>query len=125
MDSTEHLIIKKLIKIFANQQKVLAKIAQLADADEDVEATKKYLQEVWMTAGVNSGLRVETPEVTYVAGSTSNTGNRTIVQSSQYNLVGAIPASDRQKFSDTFDAQIKSQKPELDGRVGVIFTDPQ
>lgn len=119
------LLAQKLLKIAQNQQKILEKLAQTAPPTnqmEDVEGTKKYLSSVWQTAGLNAGVvQMSNPFVTYTPGSKSESG---AMMEGGYMVRGPIPAAQRQKFQDTFNRQLQTQKPELQGRVSTMFDDP-
>jgi len=122
----DKLIIEKLFQLAMKQQKILTKLAQTADSfpEEDVEGNKKYLVGAWMTACLNSEIPGMTPEVEYIPGGTSP-NNPNIVLSSTYMVTGVVPEKVRMQFKETFERQVASQKPELDGRVGMIFLDPK
>jgi hypothetical protein len=122
MDSKDKAIIEKLFKVAQKQQDILVKIAQTIQ--EDVESNKKYLSNAWMTAALNSGIPGISPEsIDYTPGG-PDSNNPNIVISSTYTVTGVIPALSRELFKTNFEKQIASQKPELDGRVGMIFKDP-
>lgn len=112
----QKLIIAKLLKIAENQQKVIQKLAQSLQ-DPNVA----YLQRAWQTATVNSGVpQSATPEVTVNPGSFQ--GNIQVGETYTVNATG-VPQSNvlRQKLIDTFKTQVKAQKPNLDGKVSVMF----
>jgi hypothetical protein len=124
MSAKDKLILTKLFKLAEKQQMLLTKLAQLSEDKEDIEGNKKYLSKTWMTAAVNSGVPGMTPEsIEYIPGGTSP-DNSNIVISSTYIVTGVIPENARMLFKTNFEKQIAAQKPELDGRVGMIFKDP-
>lgn len=121
MKSKDKVIIGKLVALAEKQQKILTKLAQAVQ--EDVEATKKWLSSAWITAAINSGVPGMTPEsVDYNPGGPSDIPN--VTEGSIYAVTGVIPDKARLQFKDTFERQIAAQKPELVGRVGMIFKDP-
>lgn len=124
MDSKDKLILSKLLSLATKQQKIITKLAQAqaTGAEPDVEANKAYLQSAWQTAGMNSlpGTPIGTPTVTYTPGGM----NGTVRIEGNYMLTGEIPADKREKFQATLNTQIKTQKPELDGKVSTVFKDP-
>lgn len=122
MDSTDKLIIERLFKLAQKQQQILVKLAQAVQ--EDVEGNKQYLSSAWVTAAVNSGVPGITPEsIEYMpGGQDKNHPNVTI--GSTYTITGIIPEQARMQFKDTFERQVAAQKPDLEGRVGMIFKDP-
>lgn len=107
----------KLLKVAESQQKILQKLAQIAVQDPNID----YLKRAWQTAAVNSGAgQSVTPTIEATPGRTE--GDVHIGET--YTVYAAdVPANNdlRRKLLDTFKAQIKSQKPDLDGKVGVIF----
>jgi hypothetical protein len=120
MNSKEKQIISKLLKIAENQQKILSKLAQVSQ--EDVEGNKTYLKSTWQTAGLNSGITaMKDPYVQYTPGTTDPSGT---ITGSNYTLTGEIPVNKREQFLNTFKTQIKTQKPDLEGKVSTIFKDP-
>lgn len=138
MNQKEKLIINKLFKLAESQQKVIQKLAQTIGAAslnspkavDDLQNTNpkmsseqvlNYLKSTWTTAAVNSGVgKSSTPEIEFTPGRSE--GN---VQIGENYTVFAndVPNNNdmRKKLIDTFKAQIKSQKPELDGKIGIIF----
>lgn len=116
MNSKDKLIISKLVKLARNQQKILEKLAQMTP-DPNIE----YLKNAWTTAAVNSGVTtVATPEVEFTPGKDQDN-----VQIGETYTIYAdgIPSDNelRKKLMDTFKTQVKSQKPDLDGKLGIIF----
>lgn len=115
MSDKETQVIQKLIKIMSNQQKILSKLAQAQDP------AIQYLRDTAQVAGVNSQ-----PPMSVIANVTTNPGSQqgdvTIEQTYTASITG-VPEDNRakQSFMDTFKRQIKTQKPELDGRVSIIF----
>ena len=122
MGSKDKIIIEKLFKVAKKQQDILIKIAQAVQ--EDIEGNKKYLSNAWVTAALNSGAPGITPEsIDYTPGG-QDSNNPNITISSVYTVTGVIPESVRMNFKNTFEKQVASQRPELDGRVAIIFRDP-
>lgn len=119
MNNKEKEILTKLVALAEKQQKILVKLAQVAQ--EDTQANVQYLKSTWQTAALNSGVPGRTPDVQYTPGSTQDDG---VVIGGNYMVTGEVPAASRDKFLQTFKAQIASQKPELDGKVSTIFKDP-
>lgn len=119
MDESQFL--KKVLAVLQKQQVILKKLAQAAPAQGDVEQNKQYLKTTWQTAGLNAGVTsMSTPTVTFQEGSQSDDG---VTIEGSYVVTGPIPANLREKFNQTFRAQIAAQKPELDGKVSAIFQD--
>jgi DNA-directed RNA polymerase subunit F len=118
MKSKDKLIISKLLAIAEKQQKALNKLAQVGQADPE---TLQYLKSTWQTAALNSGVtESHTPEVSFTPGSQHDGVN--IGES--YVVKGAIPQKTRELFDKNFKNQVKTQKPELDGKVSTIYLDP-
>lgn len=99
----EELIIQKLIKIVANQQKILQKLADYTEPptekrDENIDYITHNLVPI---VASNLGLKgvsvaVDTPQPgTYHA------------------LISGVPTNRRQQFTDAMIRQINAQKPEL------------
>ena len=110
--------IEALIKITANQQKIIEKLAQ-APAANLQDPNVKYLQQAFQVAALNSGIaQISTPTVVLNAGST--VGN--VKVDATYTItVAGIPSAMRQKVLDTFKRQVKTQHPALDGKTSVVF----
>lgn len=123
MNPKEKLIIEKLLALANKQQKVLTKLAQAnMQRAEDVEGNTKYLQRAWLTTVVNTGaFQGRTPDVKYTPSTNANDG---VVIEGNYMVSGEVPVQYREKFERQFRSIIDSQKPELDGKVSVMFTDP-
>lgn len=120
MDNKDKLIISKLLKLASKRQQILVKMAQTVPTD-DSKANIEYLKSAWQTAALNSGVEVaSTPTVNYTppaqVDGTDLSGN--------YTVSGEIAANKRELMLRQFKNQIKSQKPELDGKVSTIFNDP-
>jgi len=118
MDESQFM--KKVLAVLQKQQTVLKKLAQAAPQQEDVEANKAYLKQTWQVAALNSGVEGHTPQVTYTPGSNVNGG---VVSEGGYTVTGPVPANKRELFNKQFYNQIKSQKPDLDGKVSTIYQD--
>lgn len=121
MNSKEKLIIERLLALATKQQKVLTKLAQANMQQNETEANKGYLKQTWQVACLNSGVPGHTPTVEFTPGNTSADG---VTVEGNYMVTGEVPAAQREKFDRTFKAQIAAQKPDLDGKVSVIFKDP-
>jgi hypothetical protein len=124
MDSQDKLIIKKLLKIAQNQQKILGKLAQAVDPNVE------YLKQVANQVGANLGLAITTVEVYRNAGHSSSPGSgdgSIIVMPTSYIVnVGGVPnkVPVRQKYSDTFRTQVSAQKadqPDLAKNLSIMF----
>jgi hypothetical protein len=116
MSDKETQVIQKLIKIMSNQQKILTKLAQQQDPHI------QYLREAAQVAGANSQ-----PPMSVIADVTVNPGfqhDNVSAPETYTTKVSGVPEDNKakQSFMDTFKRQIKSQKPDLDGRVSIIFT---
>lgn len=119
MSSKEQQVIEKLLSIADKQQQSIKALAQVAQgADPEVIA---YLKSAWQTAGLNAGVTaVGTPTVNFNPGNQQNG----LQIGETYVITGAIPAQNRVQMDKALKAQIASQKPELDGKVSIIFNDP-
>lgn len=120
----ESKVLKKILSVVAKQQTILKKLAQVSQEDP---AMKSYLQTAWQTAGLNIGItEMSSPNVQFNPGKsiTLDADDSTATSEDSWILSGAIPVKLREKFNQTFYTQLKSQKPELDGRVSVIYQDP-
>lgn len=114
----DKLIIKKLLTIAEKQQKTLNKLAQVGQADPE---TLQYLKNTWQTAALNSGVtESHSPEISFTPGSQHDGVNI----GEGYVVKGAIPQKNRELFDKNFRNQVKSQKPDLDGKVSAIYLDP-
>lgn len=122
MDESEFL--KKVLAVLQKQQVILKKLAQTTPP-ENVEENKNYLKTTWLTAGLNSGIsQMSNPNVSYTPpADVGYEDGSTVNVAGNYMVSGPIPANLREKFNQTFQAQIKAQKPELDGKVSAIFQD--
>lgn len=113
----DKLIISKLFAIAEKQQKTLTKLAQ-TQLDPNVQAVVQYLKNTWQTAALNSGIvESHSPEVSFNPG-TQHDG---LDVTESYTVKGFIPEKSRETFNKNFYNQIKSQKPELEGKVSAIF----
>lgn len=116
MNSKDKLIISKLFKLASKQQKIIEILAQVTP-DLNIE----YLKRAWTTAAANSGVSmVVSPEVEFNPG--KDEGDVQVGET--YTLYAdGIPSDNelRKKLMDVFKTQVKSQKPELDGKLGIIF----
>lgn len=114
----ENKIIKSLIKIIGNQNTILEKLAQ----QQSVEAYIDYLKRAWTTAGINTGVSpISTPHIEYTPPNKS--GNNTEIGEMYTLYVGELKIADdmKNKLLNNFRSQVKLQKPELVGKVSVIF----
>jgi len=122
----EELIIKKLIKIAHNQQKILSKLAQANDPNV------VYLKDAAQQAAVNSGFNTTTVNVIPLKGS-SNPGRidptNLVVAAPGYTVtVGGAPQNNqiRQKYLDVLRKQVATQKPDqpdLVKNLSITFSD--
>ena len=107
-------VLDKLIKNAKKQQVILTKLAQRLDPN-----VKQYLENAFQIAAVNSGIKkVNTPAVDKALASTegivSLEGNYKVVSSD-------IPRNLQNKVRTVFERQIKLQRPELEGKVNIIY----
>lgn len=119
--SNEKEILLKLLTIAKNQQKVIHKLAQaqgLADADPNIS----YLRDAVNAAAANSGVTV--PIGTYVAAKNSNQQSNVHVEGGYIVTITGLEQVDnklKERFLHTYLTQVKNQKPELDGKISVVF----
>src|SRR5574338_498112 len=113
MNSKEKLIIQKLVSLATKQQKILTKLAQVAQ--DNSQANIQYLKDAWTTTAVNTGFEGHTPEVSYTPPAESNG----VTLGEKYTLKGPVPANLREKFDRQFKAYVGGQKPDLAGKVSI------
>lgn len=118
----EELIIRKLLKVVANQQKILTKLAQTADPNI------KYLTDAAQVASMNSGLNATHVTVTSTGGGSGQASTGTVIGQGYMVTVGGAPKNNqlRQKFMDTLKRQVATQKPDqpdLASNLSIIFSD--
>ncbi len=113
----EELIIQKLIKIVANQQKILRKLAQVEPPTEKRDENIDYIthQLVPITAS-NLGLKGVSVVVDMLPG-TPGGGDTTGYVAEQsfkyYAKISGVPKDKEKQFAEAMIRQINSQKPEL------------
>lgn len=121
----EKEIINRLIKIAVKQQKIIKKLAQM-NPSMDAEI-KSYLKRSFPAAIANAGGSIEFGNITVDLMPGKESGN--VLEPETYvvkiNLINKIDNMTKQKIIDNYKQQIKSQKPELDGRVSIVFTEDQ
>lgn len=105
----EKLIINKLFKIAANQQKIIQKLAQ-AQQDPNIQ----YLKQAAQITAANSGFNATSVTVTANPGSTDTEQTSTIQVAGGYTVtVGGAPQQNelREKFIRQLRAMVATQKP--------------
>jgi hypothetical protein len=119
----EKEIILKLLAIASKQQKVIHKLAQsspLAMAGSD--PNEDYLKRAVDTAAANAG--VKTPISAIIRAYAGDKNNNTNIEGTYTVIISGMSQVDnalKQNFINTYKNQIKSQKPDLDGKVSVLF----
>jgi hypothetical protein len=120
----EKEIITKLLAIATKQQKVIHRLAQAAPlAMVGSDPNEDYLRRAVDAAATNAG--VKTPVSAFVKANASSQAGATTTEATYTVMVSGMSQVDnalKQKFIDTYKNQIKSQKPDLDGKVSVLFT---
>ena len=113
----EELIIQKLIKIVANQQKILRKLAQIEPPTEKRDENIDYItHNLVPIVASNLGLKgisvaVDTPSGVPGGG---DAGGYVAPQPGTYRaLISGVPKNREQQFADAMIKQINAQKPEL------------
>lgn len=120
-------ILNKLFKIAEDRQKVINQHQKMINKLSQVvnDPNIAYLQKAWQTAALNSGINiVNTPKVAYNAEKTeSNEDVVTSIQATYTIHADGIPPKEqiRQKLIHTFQNQLKAQRPDLEGKVSVLF----
>ena len=128
----EKEIIIKLLTIATKQQKIIHKLAQddtvrYQSARErhsldHIDPNEDYLKRAVDTAAANAG--VKTPVSAFVKTYTGNKNNNTNIEGTYTVIISGMSSADnalKQNFIKTYQNQIKSQKPDLDGKVSVLF----
>lgn len=124
----ESKVLRKILALVQKQQDILKKIAQSADMGGHQAASnseiESYLKSAWQTAGANSGItQMSSPSVSFTPGAGVGDNSSDMINvASTYTVSGNIPVQFREKFNHNFYNQIKSQKPELEGRVHAIYS---
>jgi hypothetical protein len=123
MNEKEKVIITKLLKIASKQQKVIHKLAQAQPlAQVGFDPNEEYLKNAISAAAANAG--VKTPISAFVRSTAGSQNDTTKVEGTYTVMVSGMDQADnnlKQNFMNIYKAQIKSQKPELDGKVSVLF----
>jgi len=123
--SNEKEIITKLLAIAKNQQKVIHKLAQaqgLATVPVEADPNLAYLERAVMVAATNAGIKVPVG-----ASVKSNAGSKQdgIIVEGTYSVnvrgMSQVDEKAKENFLQTYKNQIKAQKPELDGKVSILF----
>ena len=115
----EELIIAKLVKVMANQQKILTKLAQVAH-DPNV----LYFKDAARTSAVNTGFGATAVDVKPLEGNQGRAG-APIIEPGYIVSVFGCPKEDkvRQKFVDTFKREVATEKPNLVQNLSITFGD--
>lgn len=119
MNAKEKAIISKLLSIATKQQKIIHKLAQVQPMNNEVV---DYLKRAVDTAAVNSN--IQNPLSVLVKFNTGDSQNNTRIEDTYTVTIGGLgQASNELKnlFLKNYLMQVKTQKPELDGLVSVIF----
>src|SRR5271163_3828340 len=114
MSDREMQVIQKLISIFGNQQKILTKLAQAQDT------LIEYLVGAARVAGMNLSPSTSVQaDVSVIPGS----GKDDVTETKYAAKISGLPHDNKIKtsFMNNFKAQINAQKPELNGKVDIIF----
>lgn len=119
----EELVIRKLLRIASNQQKILAKLAQVVAEDYS-----DYLKGVAQVAAANAGFQATDVHVTRTEGHTGSTAGSTdtvVVEPGYIVTVKGAPKDNatREKYLNTFKTQVKTQKPGLEANLSIILED--
>jgi hypothetical protein len=119
----EKEIITKLLAIATKQQKVIHRLAQAApSAMVGSDPNEDYLRRAVNAAATNAG--VKTPVSAFVKAYAGDQKNNTNIEGTYTVIVSGMSQADnalKQNFINTYKNQIKSQKPDLDGKVSVLF----
>lgn len=119
----EKEIIVKLLAIATKQQKVIHKLAQSSPlAMVGSDPNEDYLKRAADTAATNAG--VKTPISAFVKAYAGDQKNNTNIEGTYTVIVSGMNSADnalKQNFIRTYQNQIKAQKPDLDGKVSVLF----
>jgi hypothetical protein len=125
--SKNTLILRKLVKIAVNKQRILAKLAEKKAADPE---TIDYIQNrLIAVVAVNLGLSNVNSKVTYnpppdpmVVTTPGEPGKVSTQESDKYFAdIFGVPANKRESFAKAIGVQLQSQKPELLGRFSYWF----
>jgi hypothetical protein len=119
----EKEVITKLLAIAIKQQKVIHRLAQAAPlAMVGSDPNEDYLRKAVSAAATNAGVR--TPISAFVKSYAGDQKNNTNVEGTYTVIISGMEQADnalKQNFIKTYQNQIKSQKPDLDGKVSVLF----
>ena len=116
MNDNEKTILQKLANIFSTQQKVMTRLAQATDPN------MAYLKRAAEQAAANVGL--EGMGNAFKVEVSLKPADEILNPHTSYivSIFGAPAKNEiRQKFLDTFNKQVETQKPELAGNVSTIF----
>ncbi len=124
MNDKEKIILGKLLKIAANQQKILTRLAQ---QDPNIS----YLKQAAMVTAANSGFNATHVEVTANPGTTiedpvPNPASTTVEGGYTVKIAGAPKQNElREKFIRQLKTMVSTQKPDQPelSNLSVIFTD--
>jgi len=121
--NNEKDIIVKLLAIAKNQQKVIHKLAQAQGLSASPDPVADYLKSAVDAAAANSGVAVPI-NVTVKANAGSQQGNVQVegTYTVTINGMAKVDNTTKERFLKTYKTQIKTQKPELDGKVSVLFS---
>ena len=123
MNEKEKAIITKLLSIASKQQKVIHKLAQVQPlAQVGIDPNEEYLKKAILAAAANAG--VKTPISALVRSTAGSQNDTTKIEGIYTVMVSGMDQADnnlKQNFINVYKTQIKSQKPELDGKVNVLF----
>lgn len=121
--SNEKEIIEKLLAIAKNQQKVIYKLAQAQGlATVPVDPNLAYLKGAVDAAVTNAGVKV--PYSAYVKANTGSVQNGAAIDETYTVTISGMNKVDektKESFLNTYKNQIKAQRPELDGKVSILF----
>lgn len=119
----EEFIIRKLISVVSNQQRILTKLAQAME-----DPNSQYLKGAAQQAAANTGFTATDVQVLKNSGVSGTVpGSSNLINTEDNYLVhfkGAPKDNKmRQKFVNVFKTQIRTQKPELEAKVSITFDD--
>lgn len=120
MHPKEKIIIQKLLKIANNQQKILQKLAQQQDINVE------YLRRAAQESASNTGFAPTFVDVTKTQGSQSpapGSNSMITVEPVYVVTIHGSPKENnmRQKYVNTFKAQVRTQKPELEKNLSIML----
>lgn len=107
MNDKEKIILSKLVKIAANQQKALQRLAQSQDPNV------AYLKSAAQITAANSGFNASHVEVTVNPGGPSSDPSVQTVGGYTVKVSGAPPQNEiREKFTRQLKSMVSTQKPD-------------